>query len=95
MLGRGYEYMDLDQGLDFGPGALPDDQHAPPTAASGRGAGTLGFAGTARNDGGDDAAGLTTLAGDSFGGGPRMPMTPGTWDPSQQPPDPGEGGEDS
>ena len=28
-----------------------------------------------------EAAGLTTLAGDEFGGGPRMPMLPGTWDP--------------
>jgi PPE-PPW subfamily C-terminal region len=24
---------------------------------------------------------LTTLAGDEFGGGPKMPMMPGTWDP--------------
>jgi hypothetical protein len=24
---------------------------------------------------------LTTLAGDEFGGGPRMPMLPNTWDP--------------
>jgi hypothetical protein len=24
---------------------------------------------------------LTTLAGDEFGGGPRVPMVPGTWDP--------------
>ncbi|MGO8769389.1 MAG: hypothetical protein ACLQLD_11840, partial [Mycobacterium sp.] len=28
-----------------------------------------------------EAAGLTTLAGDEFGGGPKMPMVPGTWDP--------------
>jgi PPE-repeat protein len=26
-----------------------------------------------------EAAGLTTLAGDQFGGGPLMPMVPGSW----------------
>ena len=25
--------------------------------------------------------GLATLAADEFGGGPRMPMVPGSWDP--------------
>jgi len=60
---RGWGYMDLE----------PDD--AP--AASDRGASTLGFAGTAPKQ--TAAAGLTTLADDAFGGGPRMPMMPGTW----------------
>jgi PPE-repeat protein len=49
--------------------------------ASDQGAGNLGFAGTARKESVAGAAGLTTLAGDEFGGGPRMPMVPGTWDP--------------
>ena len=48
--------------------------------ASDRGAGNLGFAGTARKETAA-AAGLTTLAGDEFGSGPSMPMIPGTWDP--------------
>ncbi|ORV98814.1 PPE family protein [Mycobacterium kyorinense] len=46
--------------------------------ASDRGAGNLGFAGTVRKETAT-AAGLTTLS-DDFGGGPRMPMMPGTWD---------------
>ena len=53
-------------------------------AASTTGAGPQGFAGTATKTG--RAAGLTTLADDAFGGGPRMPMIPGTWD-TDPPPD--------
>jgi PPE-repeat protein len=34
------------------------------------------------------AAGLTTLAGGDFGGGPTMPMVPGTWNAEAE-----EGGE--
>jgi hypothetical protein len=35
---------------------------------------------------------LTTLADDAFGGGPRMPMIPGTWGAdSPPPPEPGAG----
>ena len=30
---------------------------------------------------GRTGGGLTTLADDEFGGGPTMPMLPGTWDP--------------
>jgi PPE-repeat protein len=48
--------------------------------ASDHGAGTLGFAGTAHKEAVLQAAGLTALAGDEFGGGPRMPMVPGTWE---------------
>ncbi|HTQ19100.1 PPE family protein [Mycobacterium sp.] len=59
MLGRGYEYMDLE----------PSDT----------GAGTQGFAGTAAKAEAGPAAGLITLADDGFGGGPRLPMMPGTW----------------
>jgi hypothetical protein len=73
---RGYsdEYVDMNVEVDPDWGA---------TAASHRGAGPLGFAGT-RAKGAKEtdagAAGLTTLAGDEFGGGPRMPMLPGSWD---------------
>jgi PPE-repeat protein len=65
MRGRGYEYMDLEPE----PAVMPSD----------RDAGPLGFAGTAANETAATAAGLATLADDEFGGGPRMPMMPGTW----------------
>ncbi len=74
MLGRGYAYMDLDDD----PEDLADDA---PTATSHRSPATLGFAGTARQEDVAGAAGLTTLAGDAFGGGPKEPMMPGTWAP--------------
>jgi PPE-repeat protein len=65
MLGRGYEYMDLEPGPTVGP--------------SDRGGGTLGFPGTAAKEAATTAAGLATLADDEFGGSPRMPMMPSTW----------------
>ena len=49
-------------------------------AASETGASSLGFAGTVRKETVSAAAGLTTLADDEFGGGPRAPMLPSTWD---------------
>lgn len=85
MLGRGYEYMDLDD-----EGDLADQELVGTVAASGRGAGTQGFAGTAIKSDAGRAAGLTTLSDGAFGGGPRMPMIPGTWD-SSAPPDPSGG----
>jgi PPE-repeat protein len=53
------------------------DWEAP--AASDRGVGDLGFAGTAPRRS-IAAAGLATLAADEFGGGPSMPMLPRTWE---------------
>jgi PPE-repeat protein len=73
MLGRGYEYMD------------PEPE--PPVAPSGRAGGTLGFPGTAAKETGTTATGLATLSADEFGGGPRMPMMPGTWGGDSAPPD--------
>jgi PPE-repeat protein len=67
----GDEFMDMNVDVDPDWGT---------SRASDRGAGALGFAGTARRAG-VAPAGLTTLAGDEFGGGPRLPMTPGTWGP--------------
>jgi PPE-repeat protein len=69
--GHGDEYMDMnvDVAPDWGGG--PSD----------RGAGTLGFAGAVRGETAARAAGLTTLESDEFGGGPRMPMLPGSWKP--------------
>jgi PPE-repeat protein len=54
-----------------------------PTAESDRGAGALGFSGTAAT-GSEQATGLATLADDVFGGGPSMPMLPNTWTPGRQ-----------
>ncbi|XCI59719.1 PPE family protein [Mycolicibacterium parafortuitum] len=79
--GRAY----ADAYMDY-PGAddEPDrEQPAPPrVTASGRGAGPMGFAGTVGKDA-EHAGGLTTLPGDSFGGGPKEPMLPGNWDPTE------------
>ncbi|WAC90533.1 PPE family protein [Mycobacterium sp. Aquia_213] len=70
----GDEYMDMNVDVepDWGGSA----------AASDSGAGSLGFAGTARREAA--AAGVTALAGDEFGGGPTIPMLPGTWDPDRE-----------
>ena len=64
-LGRGHEYIDLDDE----PTAYPSTQ----------GAGPLGFSGTATKVSAGAATGLATLAEDDFGSAPRMPMMPSTW----------------
>ncbi|KDO92623.1 hypothetical protein MAV3388_22350, partial [Mycobacterium avium subsp. hominissuis 3388] len=68
---RGYEFMDVEP--DAGPQPEPDS-----VTASDRGAGPLGFAGTAPTAPAQ-ATGLATLPGDEFGTGPSMPMMPGNW----------------
>src|SRR5580693_5931459 len=85
--GHADEYMDMNIDVDPDWGAPSGGQ----TVASDQGAGNLGFAGTARKEAAATAAGLTTLARDEFGGGPRMPMMPGTWDPGNG----AEGNEDN
>jgi hypothetical protein len=65
-LGRGYEYMDLEPE----PSAAGPDPGAKP----------LGFTGTAPTKTAAAPVGLSVLADDAFGGGPRAPMMPGTWD---------------
>jgi PPE-repeat protein len=50
------------------------------TAASDRGAGPLGFAGTVSKSS-EKATGLATLSSDGYGSGPSMPMLPNTWTP--------------
>ncbi|AYJ06670.1 PPE family protein [Mycobacterium avium subsp. hominissuis] len=77
---RGDEFMDMNVGVD-------PDWDEPATTASPRGAGNLGFAGTAPRET-VAAAGLTQLAGDEFGGGAGMPLLPGSW----APPDPRDSG---
>lgn len=78
--GHRYEYLDADPN--------PDAAGKTPATASDRGAGPLGFAGTAR--GADSTpVGLTTIAGDQLGDGPRMPLLPSSWGPESEPPDTG------
>jgi len=78
--GHADEFMDMNVEVDPDWGR-PDEEPGASSVASDRGAGNLGFAGTTAKETAAEAAGLTTLAGDEFGGGPRMPMLPGTWDP--------------
>ena len=75
--GYGDEFMDMNIDVDPDWGATTAGQ----TSASDLGAGSLGFTGTADKEMAARAAGLATLAGDEFGGGPTMPMMPGTWEP--------------
>jgi PPE-repeat protein len=65
-LGRGYEYL----GLEPEPSAAGPDPGTKP----------LGFTGTAPTKTATAPVGLSVLADDAFGGGPRAPMVPGTWD---------------
>jgi PPE-repeat protein len=68
--GYGDEFMDMNVEAD------PDWDSS--TAASDQDAGPLGLAGTVSKTSAP-AAGLATLAGDGFSGGPAVPMVPGTW----------------
>lgn len=69
------EHQYADEFLDYDAG--PPEE--PLVAASSRGAGAMGFGGTAAK-GDTDAAGLVTLLEDEFGSGPTVPMLPTTWD---------------
>jgi PPE-repeat protein len=71
------EYADMNIDVDPDWGESADNQ----PLASDSGAGPLGFAGTVRKDAVEQAVGLTTLAGDEFGGGPTVPMMPASWEP--------------
>jgi PPE-repeat protein len=85
--GYGNEYMDMNFEVEPDWGAPTGGETVASTPASARGAGTLGFAGTESKPA--DAAGLATLAGDEFGGGPSLPMVPRTWQAGDA--EPGEG----
>jgi PPE-repeat protein len=78
MRGHGDEFMDMNVEVE------PQWGESVASTASDRGAGDLGFAGTARTDADVEAAGLASLTGDGFGGGPSVPMVPGTWDPDRR-----------
>jgi PPE-repeat protein len=84
MRGYGDEYMDMNVEVEPDWGDPSGKEPAASTVASDRGAGNLGFAGTARKETVAEAAGLTTLPGDEFGNGPSVPMVPGTWEPGQR-----------
>ncbi|HYB39219.1 MAG TPA: PPE family protein [Mycobacterium sp.] len=90
--GYGDEFMDMNVQVDPDWGAPPGEESVASTVGSDQGGGPLGFAGTVRKETVTEAAGLTTLAGDEFGGGPRMPMVPGTWDPDGEAEEGGEPG---
>jgi PPE-repeat protein len=93
----GDEFADMDSDIGVPPD-YGDEERLATAIASGNGAGALGFAGTAHKDEVLRAAGLTKLGGDEFGGGPRMPMVPGTWDQDSdgptEPDESGRGGRD-
>ncbi|MBU8823522.1 PPE family protein [Mycolicibacterium goodii] len=71
--GYRYEYMPMDDDADAPPPSRPES-----VTASRRGAGNLGFTGTANKSAVADPAGLTTLAA-KFDDGPAVPMMPSTW----------------
>jgi PPE-repeat protein len=70
---RGYAHEFMEMNINVDP-----EWRAPVPTASHCGTGSLGFAGTVRKSA-VAAAGLATLEDDHFGGGPTMPMVPGTW----------------
>jgi PPE-repeat protein len=84
MRGYGDEFMDMNVEVDPDWGDPSGAEPVASTVASDRDAGNLGFAGTARTAADVEASGLATLAGEEFGGGPAVPMVPGTWDPDQR-----------
>jgi PPE-repeat protein len=75
------EFADMNVEVDPDWGARANGEPVVSTVASDRGAGSLGFAGTVDKESAAEAAGLATLSGNGFGGGPSMPMVPGTWGP--------------
>jgi len=81
MRGHGDEFMDMNVEVEPDWGGPSVEQLVASTVASDQGAQNLGFAGTARKKALAEAAGLATLAGGEFGGGPSVPMVPGTWEP--------------
>jgi len=74
---RGYAHEFMEMNINVDP-----DRSGPAVTATDSGAGPLGFAGTVRKRA-LAATGLATLSNDDFGGGPAMPMIPGTWTAGQ------------
>jgi PPE-repeat protein len=71
------EFADMNIDVDPDWGELEEAS----VLASDSGAGSLGFVGTVHKGTAAEAAGLATLSGNEFGGGPSMPMVPATWEP--------------
>jgi PPE-repeat protein len=70
---RGYSHEFMEMNINVDP-----DWSGPAATVSDSGAGPLGFAGTVQKRA-LAATGLAMLEDDEFGGGPKMPMVPGTW----------------
>jgi PPE-repeat protein len=85
------EFADMNVEVNPHWSAQADRELVSATVASDRGAGPLGFAGTVGKDTTAEAAGLATLNGNGFGGGPTMPMVPGTWGPEAPEEEGGDG----
>ncbi|WP_428340136.1 PPE family protein [Mycobacterium sp.] len=77
---RGYAHEFMEMNINVAP--VWAETHAGSTSTSDRGAGPVGFAGTARKKV-SAAAGLATLDDDDFGGGAVLPMVPSTWNADQ------------
>src|SRR6202000_840989 len=75
MRGYAHECMEMNINVDPDRSGL----HTGSTATSAHGAGPFGFTGTVRKRA-LAATGLATLADDDFGGGPVLPMVPGSWE---------------
>ncbi|BAX92489.1 PPE family protein [Mycobacterium shigaense] len=83
---HGDAFMDVDVEPDWD--APPPEEPLVSAAASDRGSGPLGFAGTVSKETAAQAAGLATLPGDDFGDAPQAPMLPTTWTPGAPEGDP-------
>jgi PPE-repeat protein len=83
MRGYGDEFMDMNVEVEPDWSAPSGEELVASAVASDRGAGNLGFAGTAHKETVAEAAGLTTMPDEEFGDGPSAPMVPGTWEPGQ------------
>jgi PPE-repeat protein len=78
--GYRYEFLDLDEVADSAPGdASGGAGHAISTGSSDRGAGWLGFPGTAAQAAAQRSAGLATRPGHPLAGGATIPMVPSSW----------------
>jgi PPE-repeat protein len=85
------EFADMNVEVNPDWSSQADRELVSASVASDRGAGPLGFAGTVGKDTTAEAAGLATLNGNGFGGGPTMPMVPGTWGPEAPEEEGGDG----
>jgi PPE-repeat protein len=86
-----HEFLGADAEYDKIVAEIPEKNVATRAWPSDHGGGAGGFAGTGRRDAAAGPAGLATLAGDAFGGGPAMPMMPSTWESDRR--ESGEGGD--